>query len=179
MRTIPPFRVQFSERSLLDRRGGVPVGHLRVGAASKGSHRGAVRVPVLRTPGGLLKRLGRAVLWLLVLVLLLRGVASVMEPRTPTTASTAAAKPAAPAWPDDGVRAFASDFARAFLTYNPKDPDASAAAIRAFVGPEAAHVRDMVPGSRDRHLPSRPPNGHEREDDRPHLWPPRGRRGRL
>ena len=40
------------------------------------------------------RRLGRAVLWLLVLVLLLRGVASVMEPRGPA-AVTAASRPAA------------------------------------------------------------------------------------
>ncbi|MBE2317826.1 conjugal transfer protein [Solirubrobacter sp. CPCC 204708] len=91
----------------------------------------------MRTPGGLVKRLGRAVLWLLVLVLLLRGVASVMEPRRPG-AVAATAKPAVASWPDDEVRAFASDFARAYLTYNAKDPEASESAIRAFVGPELA-----------------------------------------
>ena len=36
------------------------------------------------------------------------------------------------------ARAFAADFARAYLTFNPKDPDASATAIRAFVAPELA-----------------------------------------
>ena len=51
----------------------------------------AGRVVVLAsgTPGGLAKRLGRAVLWLLVLVLLLRGLASVMEPREPATVAAA------------------------------------------------------------------------------------------
>jgi hypothetical protein len=91
----------------------------------------------VQTPAGLLKRLGRATLWLLVLVLLLRGVASVMEPREPSAVATTS-KPAAAAWPDDEVRAFASDFARAYLTYNAKDPEASATAIRAFVGSELA-----------------------------------------
>ena len=114
------------------------MGHLRVGAAVKRSHRGVVRAPVIRTPSGLAKRLGRAVLWLLVLVLLLRGLASVMEPREPAAAVAAAPKPAVAAWPDDGVRAFAADFARAYLTYSPSDPEASADAVRAFVAPELA-----------------------------------------
>ena len=65
------------------------MGHLRVGAALSGPHRDAVRAPVIRTPGGLAKRLGRAVLWLLVLVLLLRGLASVMEPRRPAAVAAA------------------------------------------------------------------------------------------
>ena len=54
---------------------------LRVDAAGSRPRRGVARVPALGTRGGLLKQLGRAVLWLLVLVLLLRGVASVLEPR--------------------------------------------------------------------------------------------------
>jgi len=113
------------------------VGHLRVGAAVNRPHRDAVRAPVIRTPGGLAKRLGRAVLWLLVLVLLLRGLASVMEPRRPAAVASVP-KPVVASWPDDGVRAFAADFARAYLTYSPSDPDASATAVRAFVGPELA-----------------------------------------
>jgi hypothetical protein len=113
------------------------VGHLRVGAAVNRSHRGSVRAPVIRTPGQLAKRLGRAVLWLLVLVLLLRGLASVIEPRGPATVA-AAPKPVAASWADDGVRAFPADFARAYLTYTPSDPDASATAVRAFVAPELA-----------------------------------------
>ena len=36
------------------------------------------------------------------------------------------------------MRAFAADFARAYLTYIAKDPEASATAIRAFVAPELA-----------------------------------------
>ena len=44
--------------------------------------------PRLARAVGSLKRLGRAVLWLLVLVLLLRGLASVMEPRRPATAAS-------------------------------------------------------------------------------------------
>jgi hypothetical protein len=39
----------------------------------------SARVPVIRTAGGLVKRLGQALLWLLVVVLLLRGLASVLS----------------------------------------------------------------------------------------------------
>jgi hypothetical protein len=96
-----------------------------------------VRVPVIRTPGGFVKRLGRALLWLLVLVLLLRGLASVLEPRDPARVAPAS-RPAPVPWPDDDARAFAADFARAYLSYSPARPDASASAVRAFASPELA-----------------------------------------
>jgi hypothetical protein len=98
-----------------------------------------VRVPVIRTPGGLLKRLARAVLWLLVVVLLLRGLASVLEPREPATVVQAKGS-VATAWPDDDARAFAADFARAYLSYSPKRPDVSARAIQAFAAPELVNM---------------------------------------
>src|SRR3954468_1533573 len=135
-RRFPPPRMQASAVPL-DNRGGVLVGTLRLGAVWRRPHRDGVRVPVTRTPGGLAKRLGRAVLWLLVLVLLLRGLASVMEPRRPA-AVAAKTRPVAAGWPGDEGRAFAADCARAFLTYSPRDPDAAAAAMRAFVAPEIA-----------------------------------------
>lgn len=122
------------------------MGHPRIGAAWRGPHRDVLRAPDVRTAGGLAKRLGRAVLWLLVLVLLLRGLASVMEPREPA-AVAAAPKPAAATWPDDEARAFAADFARAYLSYSPKDPKASAEAVRAFVAPELAS--SVVPEHRE------------------------------
>src|SRR4051812_9017755 len=75
-------------------------------------------------------------LWLLVLVLFLRGLANVLSPpeRAPVTRVVT---PAA-AWPDDAARAFAADFARAYLSYSPKDPEGSARAVQVFVGPELA-----------------------------------------
>jgi hypothetical protein len=109
---------------VVDRSGGVPMGMLR-GAAASGGSRGR-GVAVSRTPVALLKRLGRALLWLLVLVLLLRGVASALEPRRAIVAAPMV-RATAP-WPDDG--------ARAYLTFDPKAPEASAAAVRAFVTPE-------------------------------------------
>jgi hypothetical protein len=74
-------------------------------------------------------------LWLLVLVLLLRGLAGVLSPREVPAASPVP-KAASPAWPDDAARAFAADFARAYLSFSPSDPDASVRAVQAFVAPE-------------------------------------------
>jgi hypothetical protein len=86
-------------------------------------------------------------LWLLVVVLLLRGLASVLESREPTPAVQAPR--AAPAsWPDDDARAFAADFARAYLSYTPRQPDASARAVQAFAAPELASSIAPVYGGR-------------------------------
>src|SRR4051812_50225444 len=75
-------------------------------------------------------------LWLLVLVLLLRGLAGVVVPRE--AAPTAPVVKASPmVWPDDAARAFAADFARAYLGFS-GDPEASARAVHAFVSPELA-----------------------------------------
>src|SRR4051794_30401096 len=74
-------------------------------------------------------------LWLLVLVLLLRGLAGVLSPRQ-VPAAAPVPKAAAPIWPDDAARAFAADFTRAYLTVSPSDPEASARAVQDFVSPE-------------------------------------------
>src|SRR3954447_19993748 len=95
---------------------------------------GGSRVPVMRTAGGLVNRLGRALLWLLVVVLLLRGLGSVLEPRE--AARPVQAPRLVPAWPDDDARAFAADFARVYLSFSPRHADASARAVRAFAAPE-------------------------------------------
>jgi hypothetical protein len=100
---------------------------------------GGSRVPVIRTAGGLVKRLGRALLWVLVVVLLLRGLVSVLEPRESTPA-VRAPRSAATSWPDDDARAFAADFARAYLSYTPRQPEASARAVQAFAAPELANA---------------------------------------
>jgi hypothetical protein len=76
-------------------------------------------------------------LWLLVAVLLIRGLADVLEPREPAVAPAAPAVAAA-AWPDDDAKAFATEFARAYLTFSPRDPDAGTEAIQAFALPELA-----------------------------------------
>src|SRR4051812_38275647 len=120
--------------------------HLRVGAVVRGLN-GAPRAPLRQaprthTPAAVVRSLGRWVLWGFVAVLLIRGAADLFEREQPA-AAVSAVKPTAGAWPDDEARAFAADFARAYLTYSPKDPDASATAIRAFAGSEPA--RSILP----------------------------------
>jgi Conjugative transposon protein TcpC len=70
------------------------------------------------TSASLLKGLGRVVLWCALVVVLLRGVADLFgaEAAAPP-ARGAVAAPAA--WPDDEARAFAVDFARAYLGGSP------------------------------------------------------------
>jgi hypothetical protein len=125
------------------------VGHLRLGGAVSRPRSESVRVPGIRTAGGLVRRLGRALLWLVVVVLLLRGLASVLEPRDPTPV-VQAPRPA-PTWPDDDARAFAADFARAYLSFSPNHADASARAVRAFAAPELADA--IAPAYGERALP--------------------------
>src|SRR3954451_3643245 len=105
---------------------------------------GGSRVPAVRTAGGLVNRLGRALLWLLVVVLLLRGLGSVLEPRE--AARPVQAPRLVPAWPDDDARAFAADFARAYLSFSPRRVDASARAVQAFAAPELASAIAPVYG---------------------------------
>jgi hypothetical protein len=111
------------------------VAHLRFGGAVNRLDRGSARVPVIRTPAGLLRRLGRTLLWLLVVVLLLRGLAGLVSPGEPR-AVVRAAPHAVVAWPDDEARAFAADFARAYLGYSPKDAEAYTQTLERFVAPE-------------------------------------------
>src|SRR3954447_14246430 len=98
---------------------------------------GRVRGSLVPTSGGLLKRLGRVLLWLLVVVLLLRGLAGVLDPRAQGRV-VQAPRPASIAWPDDEARAFAAGFARAYLSFRPRHADQSARAVQAFTAPELA-----------------------------------------
>jgi len=113
------------------------VAHLRIGEAVSRPRSESVRAPVLRTPGGLLKRLGRALLWTLVLVLLVRGLAGVLEPRDPASV-VQAPRSASASWPDDASRAFAADFARAYLSFSPRNRDAYVRGLQAFAAPDLA-----------------------------------------
>jgi hypothetical protein len=120
--------------------------HLRIGAAVRGLNREprapSRGAPGVSTPAAVLTRLGRMLLWLLVAVLLIRGASDVLAPRAPAVASRAV--PAArPAWPDDEAGAFAVAFARAYLSYSPRDPERSARAVRAFVADDV--VDAVVP----------------------------------
>src|SRR3954470_13875825 len=99
------------------------------------------RPPAPRTPrtaGGLLAQLGRAALWFLVVVLLWRGLAATLATEQPTPATdtpTATIR----AWPDDTARAFAVEFATAYLTHaRGDDPGAYVRRVEAYASPELA-----------------------------------------
>jgi hypothetical protein len=92
-------------------------------------------LPVTRAD--MLVRVGRAVLWLLVVVLLVRGLAAVVA--SPALERPArVVRPALAVWPDDQARAFAADFARAYMTYAPDDPGGQLEAVAPFVSPDLA-----------------------------------------
>jgi hypothetical protein len=89
---------------------------------------------VARTPAGLLRGAGRAVLWCLVAVLLLRGANDVLA--SPAEEPVRAVQRSAPAaWPDDQARAFAVRFARAYMGYSPERPSRE---LLSYAAPELA-----------------------------------------
>jgi conjugative transposon protein TcpC len=104
-------------------------------AARRRGSSAARRVRVARTPAELVRGVGRAVLWCLVAVLLLRGAGDVLA--TPEREPVRAVqRGVVTAWPDDRTRAFSVQFARAYLTSSPRQPERSARAVLAFVAPE-------------------------------------------
>ncbi len=70
-------------------------------------------------PRELLSRLGRALLWLVVVVVLLRGLAGVVGTEPRTVSSRAAGT--AVVWPDEAAKAYAVEFTAAYLTIDPRD----------------------------------------------------------
>src|SRR4051794_33768554 len=97
-----------------------------------------------RTLGEPLRRLGQAVLWLFVAVLLGRGGSQVGVARQPLAAGAVGrATPAA--WPDDEARAFGAAFARVYLTVSSRDPRAPARALARLVSPDL--VDSIAPDS--------------------------------
>ena len=99
----------------------------------------------------LLARLGRALLWFMVAVLLIRGAADVFERDAPAAAGQESSARGV-AWPDDEARAFAVEFARVYLSYSPAKPELYADAVRAMVAPELA---DTVAPQLDENAPGR------------------------
>jgi hypothetical protein len=91
-----------------------------------------------QTAGELLTRLGRLVLWAAVGVVLVRGLGDVLaSPRS--TPPTPARERALAGWPDDAARAFAVEFATAYLHHVPQDaPGEYARRIAAFASPQLA-----------------------------------------
>jgi hypothetical protein len=94
-------------------------------------HRAASTAP--RTGRELLATLGRLVLWVAVGLVLVRGVGA-MTAREPVPAPRAVDDVQTGAgWPDDAARAFAVEFATAYLTY---DRTGDARELEAFASPQ-------------------------------------------
>lgn len=86
----------------------------------------------------LLLRLGRALLWLTVAVVLMRGLAGVLESKG-TADVPRAARAAAVVWPDEAARAYAVEFAARYLTIDPDAGSTSSAGTAAeLAAPEIA-----------------------------------------
>ena len=123
--------------------------------------------PAVRTPATLLRTLGRVALWSVVALLLLRGANDVLAGDSPAPV-TRESRSIALSWPDDEARAFAVDFARAYLSYSPRYPQRYARGVLGFVSPDVADSvvprfaqrdsRQMVQNALVAHV--------ERQDDR-------------
>jgi Conjugative transposon protein TcpC len=104
--------------------------HLR---RDRGTARRPRRIRAARTPAELARATGRALLWCLVAVLLLRGASDVLA--TPEQAPVRVAqRDAPPEWPDEPAGAFAARFTRAYLGYS----GGSAHELTAFAAPDVA-----------------------------------------
>src|SRR4051812_1092176 len=108
-------------------------------------------VRAARAPRELVRRLGRAVLWMALAVVLLRGLTATLATRQTSVAARGAST--APAWPDDAARAFAAEFATAYLDQPPADPAGlSASELADVVVPELADQLTVQPDPNGRPL---------------------------
>jgi hypothetical protein len=95
-----------------------------------------IAVPL--TGGELLARLGRLALWAAVAVVLVRGLGDILaaEGKAPPAP---AREQTGDVWPDDAARAFAVEFAIAYLHHSPRDdPGEYGRRIAAFASPQLA-----------------------------------------
>jgi len=87
----------------------------------------------------LLARVGRLLLWLAVLVVIVRGIASVANAQRRAAERRGAHGAQTAAWPDDAARAFAVQFVTAYLTHAPsEDVGVYARRVEAFASGELA-----------------------------------------
>lgn len=91
------------------------------------------------TAGQLLRQLGRWALWGILLLIFVRGIGTILsgDPESATKAQAGATT--AQAFPDDEARAFAVQFARAYLTFTPEHPEYHDQSVRPFL---AAPLRE-------------------------------------
>jgi hypothetical protein len=102
-----------------------------------------------QTPADLLARLGRLVLWLTVGLLLVRGAGDLLASERPPDPRDADRAPGGMGWPDDAARAFAVEFATAYLSHPPGDnPGAYARRLGGFGSTQVAG--GLVPRFDDR-----------------------------
>ncbi len=82
----------------------------------------------------LLRTIGRFLLWGAVLLVVVRGVGAILsgEPESSTRAQ-AGARVATQVFPNDEARAFAVQFARAYLTFTPEHPGYHELAVRPYL----------------------------------------------
>lgn len=71
-------------------------------------------------------------LWVTVVLLLVRGVGAVLASE-PRAAGPVGSSRSAVVWPDDEARSFAGAFARAYLTYSPRDAEEYAVSLGRFM----------------------------------------------
>ncbi|MFF0561495.1 hypothetical protein [Streptomyces sp. NPDC004266] len=94
-----------------------------------------------RSGSAFARRFGRGVLWTLVAAFALLGAKSVLIPKkTPAPVQSTAPAQAGPTYPDDEAQAVAGRFARAYLSWDEKDPETRAAALAAVL-PEGADTK--------------------------------------
>jgi len=109
------------------RRGSAPTAD-----GSPGRDEGRAQPATVATRATLARTLGRVALWLVLAVIGIRGVAAIaagpQRPEHPVITAAAAA-----GWPDESARAFAADFARAYLTWSPQHPGYHQLAVKPFV----------------------------------------------
>jgi len=86
----------------------------------------------------MLRGVGRAVVWCVLALVLVRGATDVLSSGRTAPVARVSRSSAVAAWPDDEARAFAADFARAYLSYSPRHPGRYARGLLAFVSPELA-----------------------------------------
>lgn len=93
------------------------------------------------------RRTGRALLWLALLLLLVRGAIALVSPTAQVVAPASFERPE-PAFPDDEARAFALGFARTFLTFAPGREEEQARVLADYLAPGVDDNAGLVPPQR-------------------------------
>jgi hypothetical protein len=104
---------------------------------ARGWRPGRREIAAPQTVGELVTRLGRLALWAAVAVVLVRGLGDILA-SPGSTPTVRAREQTGDAWPDDAARAFAVEFATAYLDHPPQDDSGEYA--RRIAGFASTHV---------------------------------------